>query len=119
MKMFLIVLEYELKEYFKSKGFVALTLIIAVFGAIALCLPRFIDMSDFTGVQVKAEKAEKEENTDTEDDMQKMYLLDEAGVTDTAVLQSIFADTEWVVAENEEEVKKAVEDQGYKVTGIE
>ena len=61
MKKFLIVLEYELKEYFKSKGFVALTLIFAVVGALLLCLPRFIDMSDFTGVQVKEEKAEKEE----------------------------------------------------------
>lgn len=112
MKKFLIVLEYELKEYLKSKSFVALTLIIAAVGAILLCLPRFIDMSDFTGVQVKAEKAEKEEEQ-AEDDGTKdiMYILDEAGVTDTAVLQSIFTDAEWVVAENEEEVKTAVENK--------
>ena len=68
MKKFLIVLEYELKEYLKSKGFVALTLIIAICGAIALCLPRFIDMSDFTGVQVVAEKADKEEEPAEEDE---------------------------------------------------
>ena len=112
MKKFLIVLEYELKEYLKSKSFVALTLIIAAVGAILLCLPRFIDMSDFTGVQVKAEKAEKEEEQ-AEDDGTKdiMYILDEAGVTDPAVLQSIFTDAEWVVAENEEEVKTAVENK--------
>ena len=111
MKKFLIVLEYELKEYFKSKGFVALTLIFAVVGALLLCLPRFIDMSDFTGVQVKEEKAEKEETQTEEDEKQVMYILDEAGVTETAVLQSIFTDTEWVVAENEEVIKKAVEEQ--------
>ena len=95
MKKFLIVLEYELKEYLKSKSFVALTLIIAVAGALLLYLPRFIDMSDITGVQVKAEKAEKEEQQ-TEDEGAKdiMYILDEAGVTDMAVLQSIFTDVE-------------------------
>ena len=110
MRKFLIVLEYELREYFRSKGFVAITLIIAFLGAIALCLPRFIDMSDFTGVQVKEEKAEREENTE-EDEKEIMYIFDEAGVTDMAVLQSVFGDTEWVIAENQEEVKIAVEEQ--------
>ena len=110
MKKFLIVLEYELKEYLKSKGFVAITLIIAVVGAFLLCLPRFIDMSDFTGVQVKAQKAEQEEQAE-EDEKEVMYILDKAGVTDMSVLQEIFEDVEWVVAENEEEVKTAVEKQ--------
>lgn len=110
MKKFLIVLEYELKEYLKSKGFVAITLIIAVVGALLLCLPRFIDMSDFTGVQVKAENAEEEE-AKAEEEKEVMYILDKAGVTDMAVLQEVFGDVEWVVAENEEEVKTAVEKQ--------
>ena len=111
MKKFLIVLEYELKEYFKSKGFVAITLIIAFFGAIALCLPRFIDMSDFTGVQVKEETVEQEEENAGKDERKILYILDEAGVTDMTVLQSFFVDTEWVIAENEESVKTAVEEQ--------
>lgn len=111
MKKFLIVLEYELKEYLKSKGFVALTLIIAICGAIALCLPRFIDMSDFTGVQVVAEKADKEEEPAEEDEKETMYILDQAGVTDMSVLQAAFGDVEWVVAENEEQIKTAVEEQ--------
>ena len=111
MKKFLIVLEYELKEYFKSKGFVALTLIIAVCGALALCLPRVIDMSDFTGVQVVAEKADKEEESAEDDEKETMYILDKAGVTDMSVLQAVFGDVEWVIAENEEQVKTAVEEQ--------
>lgn len=111
MKKFFIVLEYELKEYFKSKGFVALTLIIALVGAIVLCLPRFIDMSDFTGVQVKKEAEEQKEEAVKEDELRKMYILDEAGVTDMTVLQSIFTDTEWVTAENVDTIKKAVEEQ--------
>ena len=111
MKKFLIVLEYELKEYLKSKGFVALTLIIAVCGALALCLPRVIDMSDFTGVQVVAEKADKEDESAEDDEKETMYILDQAGVTDMSVLQAVFGDVEWVVAENEEQIKAAVEEQ--------
>ena len=52
MRKFGIVLKYELKEYFSSKGFMVLTFVIAFLGAALLFLPRFIDMSDFTGVQV-------------------------------------------------------------------
>ena len=58
MRKFGIVLKYELKEYFGSKGFMVLTFIIAFLGAALLFLPRFIDMSDFTGVQVVGEKEE-------------------------------------------------------------
>ena len=52
MKKIGIVLRYELKEYLESKGFVAFTIVLALVGAALLFLPRFIDMSDFTGVQV-------------------------------------------------------------------
>ena len=50
MRKFAVILKYELKEYISSKGFVAFTLLLAIIGAVLLCLPRFIDMSAFTGV---------------------------------------------------------------------
>lgn len=107
MKKFLIVLQYELKEYFSSKGFVAFTLVLAVAGALLLCLPRFIDMSDFTGVGVKEEQVEeKEEDVETE----IFYILDEAGVTQKEVLTALFgAEVEWVEAKDVESLKAAVE----------
>lgn len=110
MKKFLIVLQYELRDYLSSKGFVAFTLIIALAGALILCLPRFKDMSDFTGVgegtktEAEAEEANEEEKT-------KMYLFDEAGVTDAEVLNAMFPETEWIYTENAETLKTAVEEQ--------
>lgn len=124
MKSFWIVLKYELKEYFTSKGFVALTLILAIGGMILSFLPRFIDMSDFTGVGVKEESVEedsegKEEKEDKEE-WDKLYLYDEAGVTDLEILKQFFPETEWVIAETTDALKQAVEEQeaeaGFVVT---
>ena len=43
MRNFKIVLGFELKEYFKSKGFMITTLLIAILAIVGLSLPRFID----------------------------------------------------------------------------
>ena len=67
MNRFFIVLRYELKEYFTNKVFMVLTAVLAVLGAALLFLPRFVDMSDFTGVQIvggdSGEEVPKEEGT--------------------------------------------------------
>ena len=47
MRKFGIVLKYELKEYFSSKGFMVLTFVIAFLGAALLFLPRFIGAECF------------------------------------------------------------------------
>lgn len=108
MKKFLFVLQFELKDYIKNKGFVAFTLIIAIAGALLLCLPRVVDMSKFTGVGGSTD-AEKEETGETEKDV--MYVLDEEGVVDRTVLTAMFPNTEWVYAEDAEALVKAVEEQ--------
>ncbi len=108
MKNFWIVLKYELKEYFASKGFVAFTLILAIGGAILLSLPRFIDMSGFTGVGGKEEI--EEVKTEAKEDWDKLYLYDEVGVTDIELLKQFFPETEWIIAENVDALKKAVEE---------
>ena len=56
MNRFFIVLRYELKEYFTNKVFMVLTAVLAVLGAALLFLPRFVDMSDFTGVQIVGDR---------------------------------------------------------------
>ncbi len=110
MKSFWIVLKYELKEYFASKGFVAFTLLLALGGIILLSLPRFIDMSEFTGVGGK-EETEESKTEEEKDEWDKLYLLDEAGVTDLEVLRQFFPETEWIVAENIDALKQAVEEK--------
>ena len=111
MKNFWTVLKYELKEYFTSKGFVALTLILAIGGIILSFLPRFIDMSDITGVGAKEETVEEDSEGKDAGDREKLYLYDEAGVTDLEILKQFFPDTEWVIAETTDALKQAVEEQ--------
>ena len=115
-----IVLKYGLKEYFSSKGFMVLTFVIAFLGAALLFLPRFIDMSDFTGVQVVGEKEEPEEVT--EEDMTKFAYIDltENGVLQEELLQQMIPDVSWHKMNSLEELKQSVEeecDAGFAVTG--
>lgn len=114
MRKFRIVLSYELKEYFSNKGFMILTLLLAIGGAILLCLPRFIDMSAITGTGGKEETTAKEEESlaDGETGEQDiMLLLDEAGVTDMDVLAGMFPDAKWQTAASAAEIMKKVEAQ--------
>ena len=108
MRKFGIVLKYELKEYFSSKGFMVLTFVIAFLGAALLFLPRFIDMSDFTGVQVVGEKEEPEEVT--EEDMTKFAYIDltENGVLQEELLQQMIPDVSWHKMNSLEELKQSL-----------
>ena len=110
MKKFLIVLEYELKEYFSSKGFMIFTFLLAIGGAFLLCLPRFIDMSDITGVGGE-EVVEEAEDIEVEEKTEMFYLLDESGVTEMSVLEAYFPEAEWVVTDSEKDLVNAVENE--------
>lgn len=106
MRKILIVLKYELKEYFSSKGFMIATLAIAALAAIALCIPRVMDM-----VKSGEKDTVVEETTENAEDMDIFYLLDQSGVVDLAVLEAYFPEVNWLVAENEDALIEAVESQ--------
>ena len=118
MKKFLTVLQFEMKEYVSSKGFVLITILLALVGAVALCAPRFIDMSGFTGVQVAKETSSESE--ETEETEEKLYLYDKAGVIMPEFLEAYYPNAEWVLVESEEAVKNAVDaqetEEGYVTT---
>lgn len=110
MKRFVIVLRYELKEYFSSKVFMVLTAMLAVLGAMLLFLPRFVDMSDFTGVQIVG--GDSGEETSKEEGEQTAYIyLDQAGVVQPEILGQMFPESSWSEAADEAEVRAAVEAQ--------
>lgn len=77
MRKFIVVLKYELKEYFTNKVFIGLTLFLALLGAAALFLPRFVDMSGITGVQVTGE-ADQEEASPSEEEKEVFLYVDKA-----------------------------------------
>ncbi len=121
MKKFLVVLQYELVEYFKNKAFMVFTVLLAIGGAIALFLPRFIDMSGVTGVQVKnVGKEQAVEETKKSEEKDVLILYDENGIADIAVLEAMFAENEWIIATDAKQVQSAVEDQsalaGFVIT---
>lgn len=120
MRKFGIVLKYELKEYFSSKGFMAFTLILAVLGAVLLFLPRFVDMSGFTGVQVVG-SGENQEEASEEEKLNLAYIdLTEAGILQEDLLQQMLPDVVWHRMDSVEELELGVRagyDGGFVVTG--
>ncbi len=113
MKKFWIVLKYELKEYFSNKAFMGLTIFFALLGMLVLFLPRFIDMSGFTGVKIVGD-AEVSEGKNPEEEYEQFIYLDQAGVIRADVLQQMFPHVAWQEATSEEAVKEAVESQEAK-----
>ncbi len=121
MKRFWIVLKYELKEYFTNKVFMGLTVVLVVLGAAALFLPRFVDMSGFTGVQVVGDK-EDDSTQDSQQGERPLFLYaDEAGVVQPQVLGEMFPDVDWQEADSADALRSLVENQeaqaGFLVTG--
>lgn len=120
MRKFFIVLKYEMKEYFTNKVFMGLTLFLALLGAAALFLPRFVDLSGFTGVQVTGD-ADREETVPSEEEKELFLYVDKAGVVRPEILQQIFPNARWQEAADEEAVRAAVESEeaeaGFVITG--
>lgn len=118
MRKFMIVLKYELKEYFSSKVFMGLTVFLALLGAVLLFLPRFIDMSGFTGVKIVGEETDTEEESEGEKEV--FLYADEAGIVQEEVLRAMFPQADWRQADRET-VRASVENQeaeaGFVVTG--
>lgn len=120
MKRFLIVLRYELKEYFSSKVFMGLTVALALLGAAALFLPRFVDMSGFTGVNTVGGGDSGQEEQDDGERVTMLYV-DEAGIVQMEVLQQMFPQTDWKEAADAQSLRAGIEAQeaeaGFVVTG--
>jgi len=118
MRKFGVVLKYELKEYFGNKVFMGLTVVLAVLGIAALFLPRFVDMSGFTGVKI-VDRGEEEEASGGERD--RYLYLDQAGVVRPEILADMFPDADWEEASDEASLQASVEAQeaqaGFVVTG--
>jgi len=109
MKQFLVVLKFELSNYFRKKSFVASTIIIAALMVVGLSLPNFIDMSGILpGLgknETKVEEVEKE-------DIINFAIHDEKNIiSNKDVLKAYFPNSNWKVVKNQDELNKLVENQ--------
>jgi len=117
IKKFCVVLKYELKEYFSNKAFMGLTLFLAAVGAFVLFLPRFVDLSGFTGVKIVGGEQQEESSSG---DRARLLYVDKAGVVREELLREFFPDADWEAAADEAALQAAVEAQeaeaGFVVT---
>ena len=112
MKNFKIILGFELKEYFKSKGFVITTILIAVLAILGLSLPRFMDMG----------LSRRQENTSEglfKADLSRVVIFDRVGYLPPDELMQAFPNFQFV--SSEKEVESAIledrADKGFVITG--
>ncbi len=109
MKQFIVVLKFELSNYFRKKSFIASTIIIASLIVVGLSLPNFIDMSGILpGLgksETKVEEVEKEEKIN-------FAIHDEKNIiSNKDVLKAYFQNSNWKVVKSQDELNKLVENQ--------
>lgn len=96
MKSFLVVLEFELRAYFKNKVYMITTLVLALILAGVLTVPRIIDNFN---------QGQSSEQTS------HYVYYDESGlVSDEAILQNTFPNSSWIKADSVVELKRLVND---------
>ena len=111
MKKFLVVLQYELTNYFKNKSYLISTIFLIALVGIGMFLPRFFDMSGILGTPQKTESSQDVKTGSEQDakDSKNMIIYDKTGsFSDMTLLKSVFKDVKWQIATNENEVKNSV-----------
>ena len=101
MKKFIIVLQYELKEFLHSKSFIRITILLAVIGGAVLFSPRF-----FGGGNDNSSDSSKEKEASS-----VMLIYDQTGLLSLKELNSDFPDMQWAAADSIDEIKTKVEAQ--------
>ncbi len=116
MKQFLIVLKFELNNYFKNKGFIATTLILALILSAVVIVPTLIPglLGDDTSEPGNSQEVVTEENlAELEEDTWEskslgIYMDSNAADVDVEMICEAYP-ADWTTYESEKDMKKAVE----------
>lgn len=121
MKKFGIVLEFELKEYFKNKTFMVTTLLIAFISVIVLFLPRVFDMSGILGIPSAGTESTAQESA-PEVQTNTMAIMDPNNLVSDDMLKEYFPGTEWKKAESKDQMTSLIQnneaDAGFSVKSL-
>lgn len=116
MKNFRTILKFELDNYFKSKSYIISTLIIFLIAAGIMFIPRIVD-----AFENDSNKSEEVDEVSPED-MRKLALYDENGLSDMDVLSEFFYGAEFTICSSEDEVKELVENEkaeaGFSINSL-
>jgi len=115
MKQFLIVLKFELNNYFKNKGFIVTTLILALLLAAVVIVPTMIpgllkDQSDEKQSGTQGESGIEHVEEDMELEALGLYIASNAEDVDSELICNAYP-AEWTMFQSEEDLKKAVESE--------
>ncbi len=103
MKNFKTIFKFELDNYFKSKSYMLMTILIAVIAATLMFVPRIID-------SVKGDSDNKEVESEVNDeDLRKLAIYDPQEMGNMDILAGYFGDAEFTVCTSADEVKSLVE----------
>lgn len=109
MRQFLRVLQFELNNYFKTKGYVLTTVIISALLIVGLSLPSFFDMSKILPFLEDTKQEEAKETLD-EDEISNLAIFDKNKLIDVNYLKEFFPSSKFATVDSENEIKKLVED---------
>lgn len=109
MRQFLRVLQFELNNYFKTKGYVLTTVIISALLIVGLSLPSFFDMSKILPFLEDTKQEEAKETLD-EDEISNLAIFDKNKLIDVNYLKEFLPSSKFVTVDSENEIKKLVED---------
>lgn len=108
MKQIINVTKFELSNYFRSKGYIMATVLLAILLGVGLCIPTIIDAFD-SGESTQEQTAGEEEELDT------LVVYDSKGVLqDTSYLTTNYAMYQWKFVDSEEKVKSMVQEEKAK-----
>ncbi len=107
MKQFKTILKFELDNYFKSKGYMISTILIALIAIVIMFIPRITKSSSDDDSNPSGE-SNNEANV-SEDDLTKIAIYDMTGIFDSDMYREMFPDNLPVMKSSAEEVKNAVD----------
>ncbi len=105
MKNFKTIFKFELDNYFKSKSYMLLTIIIAIIAGALMFVPRIIDSAK--GDSDKEDSGVESEVN--EEDLRNIAIYDPNGIGDMEMLAGYFTDAKFTEATSSDEVKSLVE----------
>ena len=107
MKNFRTIFKFELDNYFKSKSYMIMTILIAIIAGTLMFVPRIID-------SVKGENDSDDKNIEAEvneEDLRNIAIYNPDGLGDMEVLATYFSDAKFTEVASADEVKTLVEEE--------
>lgn len=111
MKQFFTVLNFELTNYFKNKGYMITTVLFSIILIIGLSLPSFFDMSKLIPQLAKSNSGDinLNQNSDESTDKDTYIIMDNNHVLDDlSILELTFPNSNWLTETNKSDVEKEI-----------